>query len=127
MKFIFLSARQYEADFRRFLIEALRASGHDAWHVKIGRCNTLTGVGELQEFVGIVGLLEVIRRLRVIGADGRDDNIVYVDSTGAATPVRSILFRWTLLSGIWCFDIFDKLTYDYFGLKCSRHEYSSAC
>ena len=114
MKFIFFSARLYKSDFRRFLIEALRAAGHEAWHVRIGRCNKLTGIEGSEEFCGIAGLLRMIRRLRIIGANGK---IVYVDSTGAVTPVRSIFFRVALRGGTWCFDIFDNLLYDYRGYR----------
>jgi hypothetical protein len=56
----------------------------------------------------------MIRRLRIIGAKGK---IVYVDSTGAVTPVRSILFRAALRGGTWCFDIFDNLLYNYRGYR----------
>lgn len=114
MKFIFLSARQYDADFRKCLIEALWNAGHEAWHVKIGRCNELTSVEGRNEFCGIAGLIGMIRRLRIIGSEGK---VVYVDSTGAATPVRSILLRFALQSGTWCFDIFDNLLYNYHGLR----------
>ena len=114
MKFIFFSARLYKSDFRKFLIEALRAAGHEAWHVRIGRCNKLTSIEGSEEFCGIAGLLGMIRRLRIIGAKGK---IVYVDSTGAVTPVRSILFRVALRGGTWCFDIFDDLLYDYRGYR----------
>ena len=114
MKFIFFSARLYKSDFRKFLIEALRAAGHEAWHVRIGRCNKLTSIEGSEEFCGIAGLLGMIRHLRIIGAKGK---IVYVDSTGAITPVRSILLRVLLRAGTWCFDIFDNLLYDYRGYR----------
>jgi O-antigen/teichoic acid export membrane protein len=117
MKFIFLSTRQYEADFRRFLLEALSAAGHEAWHVRIGHCNKLTGMAEREEFRGVAGLLKMIRRLRVIGSESKT---VYVDSTGAVTPVRSILFRLVLPSGTWCFDIFDNLLYNHRGFRSFR-------
>jgi hypothetical protein len=111
MKFIFFSARLYTSDFRKFLIEALRAAGHEAWHVRVGRCNKLTSIEGSEEFCGIAGLLGMIRHLRIIGAN------VYVDSTGAVTPLRSILFRAALRGGTWCFDIFDNLLYDYRGYR----------
>ena len=114
MKFIFFSARPYKSDFRRFLIEALRAAGHEAWHVKIGRCNKLSSIEGSEEFCGIAGLLGIIRRVRIIGANGK---IVCVDSTGAVLPIRSILFRVALRGGAWCFDIFDDLLYDYRGYR----------
>lgn len=114
MTFIFVSVRHYQADFRKFLIEALWAAGHDAWHVRIGRCNRLTSLEGSEELCGIAGLLRVIRRLRSIGTRGK---IVYVDSTGAVTPLRSILLRIALRGGTWCFDIFDNLHYDYRGFR----------
>jgi hypothetical protein len=114
MKFIFVSVRRYETDFRKFLIEALRAAGHEVWHVRIGRCNKLTSIEGSEEFCDIAGLLEMIRRLRIISTKGK---IVYIDSTGAVTPVRSILFRVVLRAGTWCFDIFDNLLYDYRGYR----------
>src|SRR5262245_6944347 len=100
MKFIFVSVRHYEVDFRKYLIEGLRSAGYDVWHVRIGRCNRLTSMERSEELCGITGLLDLIRRLRIIGAKG---NVVYVDSTGAITPVRSILFRMVLRAGTWCF------------------------
>jgi hypothetical protein len=114
MKFIFVSVRHYEADFRKYLIEALRGAGHDVWHVRIGRCNRLTTIEGSEELCGIAGLLGLIRRLRIIGAKSK---VVYVDSTGAVTPVRSILLRVVLRGGTWCFDIFDNLLYDYRGYR----------
>ena len=102
MKFIFFSARLYKEDFHTPLFEALRAAGHEAWHVRIGRRNELTGVEGSEEFCGIVGLLMMIRRLRNIGANGK---IVYVDYVGAITPVRSILLQVSLRCGTWCFYI----------------------
>jgi hypothetical protein len=114
MKFIFISVRRYDADFRKFLIESLRAAGHGVWHLRIGRCNRLTSAEGSEELCGIAGLLEIIRRLRVVGAKGK---IVYVDSTGAVTPIRSILLRLALRGGTWCFDVFDNLLYDYRGFR----------
>ena len=114
MKFIFFSFSLYKSDFRKFLIEALRAAGHEAWHVRVGHRSKLTSIEGSEEFSGIVGLLGMIRRLRIVGAEGK---IVYVDSTGAFTPVRSVLFRLALRGGTWCFDIFDDLRYNYCGYR----------
>jgi glycosyltransferase involved in cell wall biosynthesis len=111
---VFISARSYEQDFRKFLLDALRADGHEAWHVKVGRCNTLTGADGIETFDGIAGLLRLIRRLRAIGARGP---VVYVDTTGAIMPVRSLLFRLGLRTGTWCFDVYDNLVYNYRGVR----------
>lgn len=111
---VFLSVRAYEQDFRKFLLEALRAEGCETWHVKVGRRNVLTGAGGNETFDGIGGLLALIRRLRTIGARG---NIVYVDTTGAVMPIRSLLFRLALRTGTWCFDVYDNLAYNYGGLR----------
>lgn len=111
---IFISARSYEQDFRKFLLEALRADGHEAWHVKVGRRNTLTGADGVENFDGIAGLFRLIRRLRVICARG---NAVYVDTTGAIMPVRSLLLRIGLRAGTWCFDVYDNLAYNYRGAR----------
>jgi hypothetical protein len=111
---VFISARAYEQDFRKFLLEALRAEGCEAWHVKVGRRNVLTGAGGSENFDGINGLIALIRRLRTIGAR---DKVVYVDTTGAIMPVRSILFRLALRTGTWCFDVYDNLAYNYSGFR----------
>ncbi len=111
---VFISTRAYEQDFRKFLLEALRADGHEAWHVKVGRRNVLTGADGSEDFDGIKGLLALIRRLRDIGAR---EKAVYVDSTGAIMPMRSILFRLALRAGTWCFDVYDNLAYNYRGLR----------
>lgn len=114
---VFVSARVYEQDFRKFLLAALRAEGCEAWHVKVGRRNVLTGAGGSENFDGITGLLALIRRLRTIGAR---DKVVYVDTTGAIMPLRSILFRLALRGGTWCFDIYDNLAYNYRGFRRSK-------
>jgi hypothetical protein len=111
---VFISVRAYEQDFRKFLLEALRAEGCEAWHVKVGRRNVLTGSGGSETFDGITGLLALIRRLRTIG--GRE-KIVYVDTTGAIMPIRSMLFRLALRTGTWCFDVYDNLAYNYRGFR----------
>jgi len=123
MKFVFFSARLYKMDFRKFLIEALRAAGHEVWHVRIGRCNKLTDTSGTENFCGVGGLVALIGRLRNIGANAE---IVYVDSTGAVAPIRSILFRLALPYGTWCFDIFDNLLYDYCGLRLFKRRLSVA-
>lgn len=114
MTFIFISARAYEQDFRRFLVEALRADGHETWHVRVGRRNTLTGARGVDHFDGVAGLIGLIRRLRTIAKCG---NAVYVDTTGAVMPGRSLLFRLGLRSGTWCFDVYDNLVYNYRGVR----------
>ncbi len=111
---VFISVRAYEQDFRKFLLEALRAEGCETWHVKVGRRNVLTGAGGNETFDGIGGLLALIRRLRAIGA--RKNN-VYVDTTGAIMPIRSMLFRLALRTGTWCFDVYDNLAYNYRGFR----------
>jgi hypothetical protein len=111
---VFFSARAYEQDFRKFLLEAIRAEGHQAWHVKVGRRNVLTGADGSEDFDGIQGLLALIRRLRAIGSR---EKVVYVDTTGAIMPIRSILFRTALRTGTWCFDVYDNLVYNYRGFR----------
>ena len=111
---VFISARAYEQDFRKFLLGALRADGHEAWHVRVGRRNTLTGADGAETFDGTIGLLRLIRRLRAIGARG---NAVYLDTTGAIMPLRSLLFRFVLRTGVWCFDVYDNLVYNYSGFR----------
>lgn len=111
---VFISVRNYGQDFRKFLLEALRADGHECWHVKVGRSNTLTGANGTEDFRGIGGLFGLIRRLREIGARG---TVIYVDTTGAIMPIRSLLFRLALRTGVWCFDAYDNLVYNYAGLR----------
>lgn len=118
---IFISARAYEQDFRKFLLDALRADGHEAWHVRVGRTNVLAGAEGVEEFDGIAGLLRLIRRLRTIGARG---NVVYLDTTGAIMPVRSLLFRLGLRAGTWCFDVYDNLVYNYRGARWLKTRFS---
>src|SRR5262249_28036495 len=109
-----ISVRRYKSDFRRFLIEALRANGYEVLHVSIGRCNVLTDHHESKEYCGAVGLLQMIGRLRHICGG---DKIVYIDSTDAVTPVRSILLRLALRAGTWCFDVYDNLLFDSHGYR----------
>ena len=111
---VFFSARTYEQDFRKFLLDALRADGHEAWHVKVGRRNVLTTARGSENFDGIKGLIRLIHRLRGIGAH---DTIVYVDTTGAIMPIRSMLLRLALCTGMWCFDAYDNLAYSHRGLR----------
>ena len=115
MNFYFFSSRLFENDFRTPLIKALIASGHDTWHVRVGRRNILTGPsGERTYFRGVFGLLGLIRRIRAY-SKSHNSRVVYVDTTGAFLPIRSFLLRASL-GGLWCFDIFDNLLYDLSGL-----------
>ena len=115
MNFYFFSSRLFENDFRTPLIKALIASGHDTWHVRVGRQNILTDPnGERTDFTGVFGLLGLIRRIRAYSRS-HNSRVVYVDTTGAFLPIRSLLLRASLC-GLWCFDIFDNLLYDSHGL-----------
>jgi hypothetical protein len=115
LQFYVFSVRPYEADFRQFLIEALRRQGHEVCHVHIGRSTRVMEAGAPQlEFRGASGFRALIRFLRANA--GSSDNAVFIDSTGPYTPARSLLLRATLGPGLWCYDIFDNMTYDYRGL-----------
>ena len=108
--FYFFSSRLFENDFRRPLIKSLIAKGHEVWHVRIGRQNVLTGPDEERtEFDGIFGLVSMIKCIRA--STLRRSHLVFVDTTGACVPIRSLLLRASL-HGLWCFDIFDNLLYD---------------
>jgi hypothetical protein len=113
-RFYIFSVRSYERDFRQFLGQALGRQGHEVCHVHIGRTTRLVdGAGGLAEFAGASGFLRLIRRLR---ADARSaDAPVFIDSTGPYTPARSIALRALLGPGLWCYDIFDDMSYDYRG------------
>jgi hypothetical protein len=117
--FFFLSVRSYAVDFRQFLIGALRERGHDVWHVHIGRATRVTGTdGKPVEFAGASGFPALIRFLR---ARARGPALpVFIDSTGPYVPARSLALRASLGSGLWCYDIFDNMTYDYRGLMRMR-------
>ena len=115
MNFCFFSSRLFENDFRTPLIKALIANGHEALHVRVGRQNVLTLPNEERtDFYGMVGLLNLLRRVRAYSKT-RGSPVVYVDTTGAFLPLRSLLLRASL-RGLWCFDIFDNLLYDSRGL-----------
>jgi hypothetical protein len=115
--FFVLSVRAYEADFRQFLIQALRAGGHAVWHVRIGRVATVTGADTAPiEFNGVSGFPALIRFLRAHAGDLP----VVIDSTGPYVPVRSLALRASLGPALWCYDIFDNMTYDYRGLMRLR-------
>jgi hypothetical protein len=108
------STRSYERDFRRFLAEALRRRGHDVHHVHIGRTTrVLDAAGRPTAFKGVSGFLRLIRHLRAQPACA--DDPVFIDSTGPYTPVRSLALRAMLGPGLWCYDIFDDMSYGYRG------------
>ena len=115
MTFYFFSTRLFENDFRRPLIKSLIAKGHEAWHVRIGRENILTGPDEERtKFNGIFGFVDLIKQIRSSSKISRS-RFVFVDTTGAFVPIRSLLLR-AALRGHWCFDIFDNLLYDLRGV-----------
>ncbi len=119
LRFFLLSVRAHEVDFRQFLIQALRERGHAAWHVHIGRTTRVTGAdGPPADFTGPSGFPALIRflRARARGADLP----VFIDSTGPYVPARSLALRASLGSGLWCYDIFDNMIYDYRGLMRLR-------
>jgi hypothetical protein len=113
--FYFFSTRLFENDFRRPLIKSLIAKGHEAWHVRIGRENILTGPDEERtKLNGIFGFVDLIKQIRSSSKISRS-RLVFVDTTGAFVPIRSLLLRASL-RGLWCFDIFDNLLYDLRGV-----------
>jgi hypothetical protein len=117
--FVVLSVRSYATDFRQFLIRALRARGHDVWHVHIGRTTRLTGADAAPvDFAGASGFPALIRLLRTrIRGPALP---VFIDSTGPYVPARSLALRASLGPGLWCYDIFDDMTYDYRGVMALR-------
>lgn len=113
-QFYVFSVRAYERDFRQFLIAALRRRGHRVTHIHIGRSTRVTDDGGMRrEFHGAAGFLALLRHLRAKTATGGDT--VFIDSTGPYTPMRSLALRAALGPGLWCYDIFDNLSYDYRG------------
>jgi hypothetical protein len=114
-QFYVFSVRSYAHDFRQFLIAALRRQGHRAWHIHVGRSTRLTrDDGTHDEFVGAPGFARMLRDLRADTRSAADP--VFIDSTGPYTPVRSLALRAALGPGLWCYDIFDNMLYDYRGL-----------
>jgi hypothetical protein len=115
LQFYFFSARPHDLDFRQFLMEALLRKGHDVRHVRVAReMKVVGGNGRPIEFKGAAGFLALIRFLR---ADIEDPNdTVFLDSTGPYLPLRSLLLRAALGRGLWCYDIFDNLSYNYRGV-----------
>jgi hypothetical protein len=113
-QFYVFSVRAYEHDFRQFLIAALRRQGHRVCHIHIGRSTRVTDDGGTRsDFPGAAGFLRLLRRLRASARSAADP--VFIDSTGPYTPVRSLALRAALGPGIWCYDIFDNMSYDYRG------------
>jgi hypothetical protein len=111
----FFSSQPLENDFRMPLIKALIAKGHKVWHIRINRLNVLTHPdNEHTEFAGFFGFIRLVKFLRV-HSNNREFPVIFVDSTGACVPIRSLILR-ALLRGIWCFDIFDNLLYELRGL-----------
>jgi hypothetical protein len=109
--FYFFSSRLFDNDFRRPLIETLAAKGYEAWHVRIGKQIVLTGPDfERREFNSILGLVTLIKHVRA-HLKIKKGCPVFVDTTGAFLPARSLLLRASL-RGVWCFDIFDNLLYN---------------
>jgi len=116
MTFYFFASRLFENDFRVPLIRALIAKGHEVLHVRIGRVNVLTGPnGERTEFKGAVGFLKLIAYIHT-HSKARKSLRIFFDSTGAVVPIRSLLLR-VFFRGLWCFDIFDDLSYELRGLS----------
>ena len=77
--------------------------------------NVFTAGNERQiEFVGVRGLFNLIRHVNG-EASKCNSPIVFVDTTGAFVPLRSLILR-AFCRGLWCFDIFDNLLYNSRGL-----------
>jgi hypothetical protein len=114
--FCFISSRLFETDFRKPLIDALHTKGCEVWHVRVGRRNILTKPNTQKwEFNGARGFLALIRHINRARTNWTSP-LVFVDTTGAFVPLRSVMLRF-LLGGLWCFDIFDNLLYDAHGLN----------
>jgi hypothetical protein len=113
--FCFISSRLFEHDFRAPLINALAKKGNEVWHVRIGRRNVLTKPnGQSVMFDGVYGFLKLVSWLNACCRE-LTPHIIFVDTTGAYVPTRSLILR-LLLRGVWCFDIFDNLLYDSHGI-----------
>ena len=117
MNFLFLSSRPYPNDFRCFLVEALQRKGHETWHVSfMGPSNVLTRKrGDDQTYDGARGFIKLVKVLRHFSKQA--PRVTYFDSTGVYTPLHSLLLRAVLPQGVWCFDIYDNLLYDYRGIR----------
>jgi hypothetical protein len=114
--FCFISSRLFETDFRRPLIDALLTKGCVVLHVRVGRRNVLTKPDAQQlEFIGLRGFVTLVRHINRARRNWAAP-VVFIDSTGAFVPLRSLILR-CLLGGLWCFDIFDNLLYDACGLN----------
>jgi hypothetical protein len=80
----------------------------------IGRATRLTrDDGTRSEFAGASGFARLLRHLRTEARSA--DDPVFIDSTGPYTPLRSVALRAALGPGLWCYDIFDNMLYDYRG------------
>jgi hypothetical protein len=105
-------------------MDSLRRKGHEVCHVHIGRSTKvkLDAAAPPIEFAGVSGFFALIRFLRanLKSALKASDNAVFFDSTGPYTLGRSLLLRATLGPGLWCYDIFDNMRYDYRGLMRLR-------
>jgi hypothetical protein len=64
----------------------------------------------MASFLVFFGFLKLLVRIRE-SVRASELAPVFVDTTGACLPIRSLILRG-LLRGLWCFDIYDDLLYD---------------
>jgi hypothetical protein len=116
VNFFFVSSRLFENDFRAPLIAALRAKGHQVWHVRLGRQNIVTAPDQRRTtFDGLLALPRLVWLIRS-SVKVSHSRVVFVDTTGAFLPCRSLVLR-AAFRDLWCFDIFDNLLYEFRGFR----------
>jgi hypothetical protein len=118
-KFAFLSFRPFANDFRRYLIEALRDSGHPCAHVLLKRdaMEIRTGRGlDIAEPVATIA--EMTRRVAgfLEGAPDAGRGVV-INSAGNSAPDVVLRLWGALRRHLWIYDVFDALRYDARGAK----------
>ena len=125
LAFYFISSRLFDSDFRSHLVQALVSKGYEVCHVRVGRRVVVTGPHEKRaEMHGILGLLKFIKDVRACIRKSAAYPI-FVDTTGAFIPLRSVLFR-VCFRGLWCFDIFDDLLYELRGFSRLKRRFEIA-
>ena len=115
-RFFILTGRDPRTDFRRPLVEALRAN-FGTYYIWVKRYPVIAGPGADDSAVQVsaAGLANFMLRFR------RDDRInIYINSTSTAFPFYTAFLRLLAPVGVWCFDLHDDLLYHYAGIRRLR-------
>lgn len=113
-RFFVLSCRDPQTDFRAPLANALRDRGHEVYYVRFeGRKFAVeSGRSRPTESFGLWQLIGSMRRLTQDGVPA-----VYFNTTNLRHPILTVVLKFCVGRGIWCFDMHDDLLYDYRGMR----------